>query len=178
MSKTRGDLVDAALQILSNYGLADLSMRRVASAAGIQAASIYWHFSNKQQLLAALSDKILAVRAQTDSPQQWADELRRVLLNYRDAAELVAASLAIGLGSCDLLAEQAAQLRRAGLAKGAEEQTARAYVHFILGHVMQEQARAQAVELAVLADQPTRDDAGFEVGLEVLTKGAAVISES
>ena len=97
---SKAGIVDAALGILDQYGLADLSMRRIADALGVQAAAIYWHFANKQTLLAAVSDAILAGQAPCDESMSiagWACDLREVLLSHRDAAELVAASLAVGL---------------------------------------------------------------------------------
>ena len=53
------DVVTAALDILDRQGLPDLTMRRVASALDVQASALYWHFPNKQTLLAALADRIV-----------------------------------------------------------------------------------------------------------------------
>ena len=49
-----------ALQILDEYGLPDLTMRRLAGALDVQASALYWHFPNKQTLLAELANRILA----------------------------------------------------------------------------------------------------------------------
>jgi hypothetical protein len=48
-------------EILDAYGLGDLSMRRLAERLGVKAGALYWHVANKQSLLAAVSDEILAV---------------------------------------------------------------------------------------------------------------------
>ena len=60
MALSRAAIVDAGLGILDAYGLGDLSMRRVADALGVQAGALYYHVPNKQSLLAALSDEVLA----------------------------------------------------------------------------------------------------------------------
>jgi AcrR family transcriptional regulator len=43
MSLTRRQIVDAAMDILRNYGLGDLSMRRLARDLGVQPGALYWH---------------------------------------------------------------------------------------------------------------------------------------
>lgn len=53
------DIVDAAIEVLDRQGLPALSMRRIADALGIQASALYWHFPDKQTLLAAVSERIL-----------------------------------------------------------------------------------------------------------------------
>ncbi len=56
---SRADIVDAAIEVLDRQGLPALSMRRIADALGIQASALYWHFPDKQTLLAAVSERIL-----------------------------------------------------------------------------------------------------------------------
>ena len=38
-------ITDAALAILAEYGLGDVSMRRVAAALGVAPGALYWHLS-------------------------------------------------------------------------------------------------------------------------------------
>ena len=178
VSKT--SIVGAALGILDQYGLADLSMRRIADALGVQAAAIYWHFANKQSLLAAVSDAILAGQASRDGSlavAAWARDLRSVLLSHRDAAELVAASLAVGL--CERVPELAAirQLEADGWSPADASRAARAMVHFVLGHVMQEQTRQNLLMVGVL-DRSTEafDEEGFEFGLQMFIGGVRAVA--
>ena len=56
MSLTTHDIVAAGLEILDNYGLEDLSMRRLAQLLDVKASALYWHVANKQTLLAAMAD--------------------------------------------------------------------------------------------------------------------------
>jgi AcrR family transcriptional regulator len=48
-------ILEAALEIVEADGVAGLSMRRIAGALGVDAAALYWHFRNKEELLSALS---------------------------------------------------------------------------------------------------------------------------
>ena len=48
---SRERIVDAAFSVLRDYGLADLSMRRLAKELGVQAGALYWHVPSKQDLL-------------------------------------------------------------------------------------------------------------------------------
>ena len=57
------DVARAALRILDDDGLADLTMRRLATRLDVQPSALYWHFPNKQSLLAELSDRIVAQAA-------------------------------------------------------------------------------------------------------------------
>src|SRR6185437_14854218 len=106
---SRDDVVEAALRILDDLGLPDLTMRRLAAALDVQPSALYWHFPNKQTLLAELADRIVAARrvpAAADPAADWRDAvrgeaaaLRDALLAYRDGAEVVSSTLALGLGS-------------------------------------------------------------------------------
>ena len=173
MADTRTAIVDAAVEILDSYGLADLSMRRVADAVGIQAASIYWHFANKQELLAGVADQILSERQSSVTISEWCFNLRRALLRHRDAADLLAATLPVGLGAKGLLSE-AIDLLEDETSLPAPDSAAKAFLSLILGHVGQEQARQQAVQLSVLPKNSiTIDDSGFESGVSLLVAGTA-----
>ena len=74
MSLTTHDIVAAGLEILDNYGLEDLSMRRLAQLLDVKASALYWHVANKQTLLAAMADEILGEEEQltpTDDGGSW-----------------------------------------------------------------------------------------------------------
>jgi TetR/AcrR family transcriptional regulator, tetracycline repressor protein len=60
MRHRREDVVGRALAVLDDYGLADLTMRRLGAELGVQPSALYHHFPNKQALLAAVADELLA----------------------------------------------------------------------------------------------------------------------
>lgn len=180
---SRGDVTRAALSVLDELGLPDLTMRRLASVLNVQPSALYWHFENKQSLLAAVSESILS-QLRTPAPAgDWradlhaeARALRDALLAYRDGAEVVSSTLALGLGG-----DQAERRLAAAIARGAFDErisaaAARAVLHFILGHVSREQQHLQASSLGAVRDAgPSLDDedsaGGFEFGITLLAGG-------
>ena len=200
MALSREAIVDAGLAILDEYGLGDLSMRRVADALGVQAGALYYHVPNKQSLLAAIADEILRAtlveptagslvepsaceeRAAAvvskpgelitlpDHLSTWAHDLRSALLRHRDAAELVASTHALGLGTVDPTAPGRTLLAEAGHPE--PEATMAALLHFVLGHVVEEQTRAQMQALGVI-DRFDQDVSAhhFQVGVATFVQG-------
>ena len=59
MQLSRERITEAALGLLAEYGLADVSMRRVASTLGVAPGALYWHIANKQELIACLGEAIV-----------------------------------------------------------------------------------------------------------------------
>lgn len=169
-SYTRTDVVETALRILDEFGLADLSMRRLAGVLEVQPSALYWHVPNKQTLLALVADQIISraapvnpVAFTNDGILDWkaltlaeANAIRNALLAYRDGAEVVSSTLALGLG-----ADEALTRIRYGLdvvcnsVLGADSEVARvtadSILFLVLGQVWHEQQRLQADSLGVVA---------------------------
>lgn len=51
-------ITDAALKIASEFGLGDLSMRRLARELGVQPSALYWHVANKQEVFTLIASRI------------------------------------------------------------------------------------------------------------------------
>ena len=60
MQLHKRDVVDAATALLDDFGIADLTMRRLARELNVSPGALYWHFANKQELLGAVDDRHLA----------------------------------------------------------------------------------------------------------------------
>lgn len=141
------DVVDAAVGILQDFGMGDLSMRRVASVLGVQASALYWHVPDKQTLLARVADRIVAEAEEAVRHRGIADLASRAeaaeaaLLRHRDGADVVLSALALGLGGLGLhsLLTEAAP---------TPEEGERALA-LLLGGVSLRQQRAQAEALGV-----------------------------
>jgi len=95
----QSQIVQAALVLLDEVGFDGLTMRNLAKKLGIQAASLYWHVRNKQDLLSLLAEEICAPMHEPDRTLPWQDQLeamaieyRQVLLAHRDAAQVLASS--------------------------------------------------------------------------------------
>jgi len=170
---TRDGIVDTALALLEQTGLPDLSMRRLATALGVQPSALYWHFENKQELLAAVADRI--VEPVADARGDVADvahALRGALLAHRDGAEVVLSTQALGLGS------DAAHIRLAVALAGDEvpgedaRGDATVILQFILGHASLVQQRIQAARFGAFpageAEIAEAMSADFARGLRML----------
>ena len=55
--KSRGEILDAALATMSAQGYDGATVAKIASASGLPASSIYWHFGSKAGVLAAVMDR-------------------------------------------------------------------------------------------------------------------------
>ncbi len=181
----RESVVDAALRILDEHGLPELTMRRLAAALDVQPSALYHHFENKQTLLAAVADRIQAgARSAPPERLDWrsaavaeATHIRDALLAYRDGAEVVLSTRALGLGSDEAHRRLTAALRR-GHDPETAELVATALLHLVLGDATLTQQRIQADSLGVVAPQASVDaegappsDMAFLVGVELILAG-------
>lgn len=55
---TRDALLDAALQVFRDRGVAHTSLEEVAAAAGVTRGAVYWHFKDKADLFTALCERV------------------------------------------------------------------------------------------------------------------------
>jgi len=177
------DVVEAATAILDNYGIADLTMRRLGRELNVSPGALYWHFFNKQQLLGAIADRILEPVG--DVPGEWRDRvagiccrLRDALLSHTDGAELVSASFAAGQSHAmtQVVARLADAAGDAGVIGAHTGLAARTVVYYVLGFTADEQSRLQwDAAGADLPDEQSAlaDDAGdrFGFGLSLLVDG-------
>src|SRR4051794_26156590 len=101
MALTKADVLAAALRIVDDCGLADLTMRRLAAQLDVKAGALYYHVANKQTLLMELADLVLADLDVADlaspgtDPVAWGLRLHTLLRAHRSGAELVSAALAL-----------------------------------------------------------------------------------
>ncbi|MCB2215532.1 TetR family transcriptional regulator [Desulfofustis glycolicus] len=56
--QTRTDILSAAIRIFSVRGVSRTTLNDIAKEAGVTRGAIYWHFNNKNDLLAALWDQL------------------------------------------------------------------------------------------------------------------------
>lgn len=161
MAYHRSDVVERAILVLDETGLEALSMRRLAADLGVQAGALYHHFDNKAALLAAVADELLRRGLRPTEVVTWESELRLVCVelrdamrSHRDAAELIAAVYARGVGAQEPGRRMEAVLRRAGADPELARVGASTLLHFAFAHV---------------GDDP----ADFALGLEIVLGGLA-----
>lgn len=193
---SRADIIDAALELLNEVGLDQLSTRRLAEKLNLQQPSLYARFKNKRALLDEMNEAIVARHHQQrfQKPgESWRDYIaenarsfRRAMRQYRDSARVHA-----GVAGTETSFMWAAARLSALLNAGFSEETAvrgmLAIWRFNVGSLLEEQARegrmadgefvvvsAKAFPLAETAVKLEREigyDAQFEAGLEMILDG-------
>ena len=140
----RETILDAAINILREYGLGDLSMRRLAKSVNLAVAGLYWYYPSKQALLGAIADKVIQSVTPSDDPVKFSVAVYDALTSIPDAAEITLAAMSAGTLSRDLLGD----FRRV-----CENRGDIAY-HYVLGAALETQSkeswfRAQGIDAAI-----------------------------
>src|ERR1700753_2758442 len=93
-------VAQAGLKLLNEIGLEQLTLRRLGVELKVQAATIYWHFKSKEELLDEMATTVLTEGAPHLLPRRassdwsvWAatfgEGLRKTLLAYRDGGRML-----------------------------------------------------------------------------------------
>ncbi|TPW76645.1 TetR family transcriptional regulator [Schumannella soli] len=175
-----------ALALLDEHGLPELTMRRLAAALGVQPSALYWHVENKQTLLAAVADRILAAaRPSPPSDADWrtatlaeVEAVRDAVLAFRDGAEVVLSTRALGLG-----ADAAHERLRSALSPRHDSPVAgvvaTALLDLVLGDAVLVQQRAHADVLGVTSSRvgldPEHSDASADAPVDAVLLGAELM---
>ncbi len=183
----RADVVATALDILGDVGLPDLTMRRLGAALGVQQSAIYHHFANKQALLGAVADEIIARGPHTTPPMDagWAQRVRlrctdvhAAVLAYADGADVVMSMFAFGLGGGAAYDGLRDLLRDASLTGPQAATAAATLLHYVYGHAFDTQTRAQAARVGAITVRHDASDGGartagddFADGLDYVIAG-------
>jgi AcrR family transcriptional regulator len=185
----RHDVVAKATQLLDDYGIADLTMRRLARELSVSPGALYWHFSDKQELLGAVADRLLAPVPTTVEDGSWSRRvvtlgtaLRDALLSSTDGAELVSASFAAAksVRMTEILAQLTDAATEGGIDASHADLAARTVLYYVLGFTADEQSRLQWDAAGALVDGQSvlasNPNARFAFGLKLLVDGIAVHS--
>jgi len=100
MKVNRNMVARAGLKLLNEVGLEQLTLRLLGRELKVQAATIYWHFKSKEELIDEMATTVLAEGARQLLPARdssdwnvWAASfgtgLRKILLACRDGARMV-----------------------------------------------------------------------------------------
>jgi len=94
-SITADDVIEVAGRIVDAHGADALTMRRLADELGVAVTSIYWHVGNRDELVDALVDRLIAdmgtLRARGTTPRERITSLARGLRKkLLDRPQLVA----------------------------------------------------------------------------------------
>lgn len=171
----RETVIAEALDLLDEVGLDAVSTRALAKRLGVEQPSLYWHFSNKKELLSAMAEAAMAPHATAPLPapaddwREWFLEnsrsFRRTLLLRRDGARLHAGSMPAGV-SLDRALRKFAFLVAAGLPEQDAHMAMLTASRFTVGTVLEEQAADDGI-------QEIDHDTAFDAGLALILHGLA-----
>lgn len=91
-------IVEAALALIADAGLAGLSMRKLGAALDVDPMAVYHHVGSKRELLALVMARVVGDMRTPDPAAPWSDRVRHWALAYWDVVvanrELTLAGLA------------------------------------------------------------------------------------
>lgn len=179
MALTREKILDTAFEVLRQFGLADLSMRRLATELGVAPGALYYHVKNKQELLAHLASRMLHRVLTTSSAlgEAGADRLHIMcgqlyeqLMPVKESAEVIRLAIALrtqeeGPGYLDLLDTLEDEFK--SLSGPLAHLAASSLLHLTLSLIEEEQTRA----LLTGTTPPSVPPASYMSALEHLIEG-------
>lgn len=154
----RRSIVAAAIDVMNERGLDNVSLRAIATRLGIRQPALYHHFASKAELLDAAAEEILD-RWHTDrrpAPgEQWdafvtrnARSLRRAMLSVRDGARLIA-SAGSRSPSVENAVAQVAVLEDAGFSGTDAALALIAVSRYTIGSALEQQTARDGSEIVV-----------------------------
>lgn len=192
----RAAIVSAAITLMDEHGLEDVSLRAIATHLGVRQPALYHHVVSKAALLDAMADEILD-RHHTDrlpvEDEPWdefvarnARSLHHAMLSVRDGARLIASAGSRGPRP-DAALTQIALLEGAGFEATEAVLALITVSRYCIGAAIEQQTARDGGDIAIETDHD--DDATrrlaaisrdvvslgpaheFEVGLAALIRG-------
>ena len=82
---SREQVLDAALALADEGGLAAVTMASVGARLGVEAMSLYRHIGNKEEMLDGLVDRVFAELSVPEDARDWREALRGQAISVHDA---------------------------------------------------------------------------------------------
>lgn len=160
----------AALRLLDEVGLDQLSTRRLAAELGVKGPSLYWHFRNMAELRDLMADRLLTEALPApdafDDWKTWLAEgargFRRAALSCRDGARILAAARPTEARRRDRFEPNVARLQAVGFDEREAWGAFVALARYAMGFALAEQAGRGATDNSA---------ATFELGLRAMIDG-------
>lgn len=166
----RAAIVEAALRLLAEVGLDQLSTRRLAADLGVKGPSLYWHFKNMAELRDLMADKLLTdALPSPDAFDDWktwlaegARAYRRAALSCRDGARILAGARPTAARRANRFEPNTARLRAEGFDEREAWGAFMVMARYAMGFALAEQAGRGATG---------NSEATFEMGLTAMVDG-------
>ncbi len=81
-----GLILDAALALIERDGPDGLSMRRLGAELGVEGMALYHHLASREELLRAISDRLLDPLHELELTADWREACRRFATALREVA--------------------------------------------------------------------------------------------
>lgn len=141
-------VLDTALTLLEIEGIEGLTMRKLADALQIKAASLYWHFDNKQTLIEGIADRIVSdVAIDFEFHNDWkkdiarlSADLRNAFLLHRDGARVFAGTYVISENVLRINNTFINAIMQSGASAQLASKMTMALLYFILGCCIEQQS--------------------------------------
>ncbi|GAA4442580.1 hypothetical protein GCM10023148_49710 [Actinokineospora soli] len=140
-------IVDAAIAVADESGLAGLSMRAVGERLGVTAMALYTHVPGKSELLELMYDRALA-ELPSDYPGEWRDALAAwaddgmaFYLRHPWLLHISQARPVLGPNEFQLLETVAAVLHRVGLRPRVAGGAVGLLLHYVRGAAQKSEAK-------------------------------------
>lgn len=167
-----------AVGILSDFGLGDLSMRRLARELDVQVGALYWHVKNKQELLVDVAAQLLRdigaeptpVGAPRDAIKRLAGAIRAALVPVPDSAEVVQLAQTMQPAALAPLTRLRDLLEAAGVPADRSAWAQHLLLNHILGSVAAQQDRA-TLDAVGATGGPDLGEAAFAWGVRAILDG-------
>jgi AcrR family transcriptional regulator len=188
-------IVEAALAMIDEHGLGQLSMRKLGGRLGVEAMTLYHHVPNKDAVLDLLVERVITQAGlfEADEALDWRERLERFAHRYRgiliarpNLVPLIATRPVRSPQGLRELAALGATLLRAGFTVEQCFHVGNAVAMLVIGAALaqvgqSEPASAKADDTSALAQamsdpaSPTHDhDAIFCFALKALLDGVAI----
>jgi TetR/AcrR family tetracycline transcriptional repressor len=162
-------VIRAALEVLDEEGLDNVTLRKIASKLSIQAPTLYWHFKNKSDLIDDMAEVILNDGGMYDlqlpnNSTAWAEwltrtahALRRAMLLHRDGGRIVAGASFRSKAMQKLKLTNMQVLHCAGFDHLQSSLGSETITDYVWGYVIEEQANptvtaGQSPELSMMRE--------------------------
>lgn len=140
---TREVILEAAVRLVDREGLAGLSMRRLGAEVGVEAMTLYHHFTNKESVLDGLVEHVFARsglpvaggRSWQARLHGYAHSLRATLVEHPNLVPLVVSRPALTPQNLRLMEDALEELREAGFALSLALDILYSLNEFVIGHV-------------------------------------------
>ncbi|MES2437676.1 MAG: TetR family transcriptional regulator [Verrucomicrobiota bacterium] len=137
---SREQIIKAAIELLDSSGESGLTFRVLSERLATGAGAIYWHIANKNDLLTAACDAIIAnaveLTATGDTPEEVIRALALGVFDAMDEHPWVGSTFTLSPGQSPVLRiveRIGQQVRVLGVPEDAQWATASALIAFILG---------------------------------------------